>query len=44
MRNWSEMQAELAIRMSGAKVEDTGDDQLIGAAIALSESQYKKYM
>ena len=44
MRNWKDMQAELAIRLAGEKVEDTGDDQLIGAAIALTESQYKKYM
>ena len=44
MKNMAEYNVELGIRLSGVKVEDTGDDQLIGAAIALSSSQYSKYM
>ena len=44
MKNMPEYDAELAIRLSGVKVEDTGDDQLIGAAIQLSSTQYSKYM
>ena len=44
MKNMPEYEAELAIRLSGVKVEDTGDDQLIGAAIQLSSNQYSKYM
>ena len=44
MKNMAEYDAELAIRLSGVKVEDTGDDQLIGAAIQLSSTQYSKYM
>ena len=43
-KNMNEYEAELAIRLSGVKVEDTGDDQLIGAAIQLSANQYSKYM
>ena len=44
MKNMPEYDAELAIRLSGVKVEDTGDDQLIGAAIQLTQAQYSKYM
>ena len=44
MKNMAEYDAELAIRLSGVKVEDTGDDQLIGAAIQLTQAQYSKYM
>ena len=44
MKNMAEYDAELAIRLSGVKVEDTGDDQLIGAAIQLGSTQYSKYM
>tara|TARA_B100000780_G_C20778462_1_gene309104 strand:+ start:252 stop:413 length:162 start_codon:yes stop_codon:yes gene_type:complete len=43
-KNKKEYEVELAIRLSGVKVENTGDDQLIGAAIQLSTSQYSKYM
>ena len=44
MKNMPEYDAELAIRLSGVKVEDTGDDHLIGAAIQLTQAQYSKYM
>ena len=40
----SEFEAELAIRLSGFKKEDTGDDQLMGEALKLTADQYKKYM
>ena len=40
----SEFEAELAIRLSGVKQEDTGDDQLMGEALKLTHDQYKKYM
>ena len=40
----AEFEAELKIRLSGAKKEDTGDDQLLGEALKLSADQYKKYM
>ena len=40
----AEFEAELAIRLSGNKKEDTGDDQLLGEAQKLSPDQFKKYM
>ena len=40
----SEYETELQIRLSGVKIEDTGDDQLLGEAQKLSADQYKKYM
>lgn len=40
----SEFKAELDVRLSGSKVDSGADDQLIGEAIKLTESQYSKYM
>ena len=42
--NMTEINAELAIRLSGVKSEETGDDQLLGEALKLTLDQYKKYM
>ena len=40
----AEFKAELEIRLSGVKVFDTGDDQLLGEAQKLTQDQFKKYM
>ena len=40
----AEFEQELAIRLSGIKKDDTGDDQLLGEALKLTYDQYKKYM
>ena len=39
-----ELEAELATRLSGRVVEDTGDDQLMGEAAKLSTTEYSQYM
>ena len=39
-----EYEAELNIRLSGVKKDDSGDDQLLGEAIRLSYDQYKAYL
>ena len=40
MPRMAEFDAELAIRLSGAAVDNTGDDQLIGEAMKLTQAQY----
>ena len=39
----SEMQEELRIRLSGKVEDNTGDDQLMGEAMKLTEAQYRDY-
>ena len=40
----SELNKELEIRLSGAKKDESLDDQLFGAAQNLSESVYKNFL
>ena len=40
----AEMDAELLVRLSGKKVESSGDDQLLGEAAKLNHDAYKKYL
>lgn len=40
----AEFEAELQIRLSGKKMDNTGDDQLLGEAQKLTRDQYAKYM
>ena len=40
----AEFEAELTIRMSGAKANEGMDDQLLDEAMRLSTDQYKKHM
>ena len=44
MKDMPEIEAELQIRLGGAKADDAGDDQLLGEALRLTYDQYKKYM
>ena len=43
-KNLPEMQAELAKRLSGAKIGEGGDDQLLDEAGKLTEAEFSQYM
>lgn len=43
-KNMAEIKKELAIRLSGAKIEISGDDQLMGEAAKMTQDQYNKYL
>ena len=43
-KDMAEIKKELAVRLSGQKVEYSGDDQLLGEAVKLTHEQYKKYL